>query len=132
MSDITQSWKHKLKPLEGPRWPLRCRHVFAADDVLRLQAGLWPRDMDDRWAIWLDGNLLRCWRSWTAACVYEAHLALHKNGSAGAVMLDVLDEPETYARASTEEAELQRFEGVLSLIRQLRSEAESTVHLPVG
>ena len=46
-------------------------------------------------------------------------------------MLDVLDEPETYARATTEEAELQRFEGVLSLIRQLRSEAESIVHLPV-
>ena len=131
MSDTAQSWKHKLKPMEGPRWPLRCRHVFAADDVLRLQAGLWPRDMDDRWAIWLDGDVLRCWRSWTGACVYEAHLALHKDGSATTVMLDVLDEPETYARATTEEAELQRFEGVLSLIRQPPSEAESTVHLPV-
>ena len=132
MSDITQSWKHKLKPLEGPRWPLRCRHVFAADDVLRLQAGLWPRDMDDRWAIWLDGDVLRCWRSWTGTCIYEARVTPHADGSATALMLDVLDEPETYVRATTEEAELQRFEGVLSLIRQLRGEADSTVHLPVG
>ena len=131
MSDIPQGWKHKLKPLGGPRWPLRCRHVFAADDVLRLQAGLWPRDMDDRWAIWLDGDVLRCWRSWTGTCIYEARLTLHADGSATALMLDVLDEPETYVRATTEEAELQRFEGVLSLIRQLRGEAESTVHLPV-
>ena len=131
MSDIPQLWKHKLKPLEGPRWPLRCRHVFAADDVLRLRAGLWPRDMDDRWAIWLDGDVLRCWRSWTGTCIYEARLTLHADGSATALMLDVLDEPETYVRATTEEAELQRFEGVLSLIRQLRGEAESTVHLPV-
>ena len=132
MSDIPQSWKHKLKPMEGPRWPLRCRHVFAIEDVLRLQAGLWPRDMDYRWAIWMDGDVLRCWRSWTGACVYEAHLALHKDGSATAVMLDVLDEPETYARATTEEAELQRFEGVLSLIRQLHVEAEATVDLLTG
>ncbi|WP_182335388.1 hypothetical protein [Stenotrophomonas acidaminiphila] len=132
MSNIPQSWKHKLKPMEGPRWPLRCRHVFAIEDVLRLQAGLWPRDMDYRWAIWMDGDVLRCWRSWTGACVYEAHLALHKDGSATAVMLDVLDEPETYARATTEEAELQRFEGVLSLIRQLHVEAEATVDLLTG
>lgn len=131
MSDIPQSWKHKLKPMEGHRWPLRCGHVFAADDVLRVQAGLWPRDMDDRWAIWLDGDVLRCWRSWTGTCIYEARLTPHADGSATALMLDVLDEPETYVRATTEEAELQRFEGVLSLIRQLRGEAESTVYLPV-
>lgn len=132
MSDTAQSWKHKLKPMEGPRWPLRCRHGFAIEDVLRLQAGLWPRDMDDRWAIWLDGDVLRCWRSWTGTCVYEARLTPHADGSATALMLDVLDAPETYARATSEEAELQRFEGVLSLIRQLPSEAKSTVHLPVG
>ena len=36
MSDIPQSWRHKLKPLEGARWPLRCGHVFAAEDVLRV------------------------------------------------------------------------------------------------
>ena len=129
---IPQSWKHKLKPLEGARWPLRCGHVFAAEDVLRLRAGLWPRDMDDRWAIWLDGDVLRCWRSWTGTCVYEARLTPHADGSATALMLDVLDAPETYARATSEEAELQRFEGVLSLIRQLPSGAKSTVHLPVG
>jgi len=128
---IPQSWKHKLKPLEGARWPLRCGHVFAAEDVLRLRAGLWPRDMDDRWAIWLDGDVLRCWRSWTGTCVYEARLTPHAEGSATALMLDVLDEPETYVRATTEEAELHRFEGVLSLIRPLRGEAESTVYLPV-
>lgn len=63
MSDSAHSWKQKLKPMEGPRWPLRCRHVFAIEDVLRLQAGLWPRDMDNRWAIWLDRDVLRCWRS---------------------------------------------------------------------
>ena len=131
MSGTAQSLKHKLKPMEGPRWPLRCRHVFAIEDVLRLQAGLWPCDMDDRWAIWLDGDVLRCWRSWTGTCIYEARLTPHADGSATALMLDVLDEPETYARATTEEAELQRFEGVLSLIRQLPGEAESTVHLPM-
>ena len=131
MSETAETWKAKLQPLAGARWPLRCGFVIPADDLERLQAGLWPRDMDDRWAIWLDGDTLRCWRSWTATCIYEPRLDLNPDGSATAVMLDVLDEPETYVRATSEEAELQRFEGVLSLIRQPPSEAESTVHLPV-
>lgn len=132
MSEMAQTWKAKLQPLAGARWPLRCGFVIPADDLERLQAGLWPRDMDDRWAIWLDGETLRCWRSWTATCIYEARLDLNPDGSATAVMLDVLDDPETYVRATSEEAELQRFEGVLALIRQVRGEVGAVTRLPVA
>lgn len=132
MSEMAATWKAKLQPLAGARWPLRCGFVIPPDDLERLQAGLWPRDMDDRWAIWLDGNTLRCWRSWTTTCIYEARLDLNPDGSATAVMLDVLDDPETYVRATSEEAELQRFEGVLALIRQVRGEVGSVPRLPVA
>ena len=125
MSDIPLPWKHKLKPLVGPRWPLRCRHVFAADDVLRLQAGLWPRDMDDRWAVWLDGDTLRCWRSWTGTCIYEAQITIGDGGLGTAVVLDVLDNPEFYQRASTDTAELERFVGVLFLVRRREDDGDA-------
>lgn len=130
MSEMPETWKAKLQPLAEARWPLRCGFVIPADDLEPLQAGLWPRDMDDRWAIWLDGDILRCWRSWTATCIYEARLDLNPDGSATAVMLDVLDDPEAYVRATSEEAELQRFEGVLALIRQVRGEVGSVTRLP--
>lgn len=132
MNEMAETWKAKLQPLEGSRWPLRCGFVIPADDLERLQAGLWPRDMDDRWAVWLDGETLRCWRSWTATCIYEARLDLNPDGSATAVMLDVLDDPKTYVRATSEEAELQRFEGVLALIRQVWGEVGSVPRLPVA
>ena len=45
MDDAGRWSKHK--PMEGPRWPIRCGHVFTADDLMRLREGLWPRDMDD-------------------------------------------------------------------------------------
>ena len=132
MSEMAETWKAKLQPLAGARWPLRCGFVIPADDLERLQAGLWPRDMDDRWAIWLDGETLRCWRSGIATCVYETRLDLNPDGSATAVMLDVLDDPEAYLRATSEEAELHRFEGVLALIRQVRGEVGSVARLPVA
>jgi len=132
MSEMAQAWKAKLQPLAGARWPLRCGFVIPPGDLERLQAGLWPRDMDDRWAIWLDGDTLRCWRSWTAICIYEARLDLNSDGSARAVMLDVLDNPVAYVRATSEEAELHRFEGVLALIRQVRGELGSVTRLPVA
>lgn len=119
--DDASRWS-KLKPMEGPRWPIRCGHVFTADDLARLREGLWPRDMDDRWAVWLDGDTLRCWRSWTGSCIYESQVTLAEDGTGVAVVVDVLDDGDTYRRAATDEGELERFEGVLSQVRRVREE----------
>lgn len=115
MNDLRSRWSH-LKPMEGSRWPIRCGHSFTADDLSLLRAGLWPRDMDDRWAVWLDGDTLRCWRSWTDTCIYEATLASAENGSGHALVLNVLDDEDAYRRSPTDAGELERFEGVLSLV----------------
>lgn len=120
--DDASRWS-KLKSMEGPRWPIRCGHVFTAEDLVRLREGLWPRDMDDRWAVHLDGETLRCWRSWTGACIYESQVTLAEDGTGVAVVVDVLDDGDTYRRAATDEGELERFEGVLALTRQLREKA---------
>lgn len=115
MEDVRTRWSH-LTAMEGPRWPIRCGHVFSADDLALLRAGLWPRDTDDRWAVWLAGDTLRCWRSWTDTCIYEAQLLFVTDGSAAVGVLNVLDEENVYRRAPTDEGELERFEGVLSLV----------------
>ena len=113
--DHAAQWKTKLKPLAGPRWPLRCGHVLSPEELKRLREGFWPRHMEDRWAIWLDGNILRCWHSRTNTCIYEADITLSTDGSGVVAVLDVLDDNPAYQRASTDSAELDRFEGVLSL-----------------
>jgi hypothetical protein len=108
-------WRKDLTPLTGARWPIRCGRVFDPSEVARLRQGaLWPSDMNERWAIWLEGSVLRCWRTDSGACVYESLLSFSEDGSAHAAVLNVLDEPELYARAPSDERELDRFEGVLT------------------
>ena len=114
-------WKDELAPLTGSSWPIRCGHVFESDELTRLRdGGLWPRDVSDRWTIWLDGDNLRCWRSGLGVCIYQASVIVAEDGRGVIPILHVLDDAAVYQRASTDECELERFEGVISLMRRPR------------
>lgn len=114
--DISQTWKAKLAPMKGPQWPIAYRRHFSPAEMEALKAGLWPQDMDDRWCIWLDGGVLRLWRSWSRMCVYELPVLEDAEGGGDARVAMVLDATEYYRRSPTEEGELHRLAGVLSLI----------------
>jgi hypothetical protein len=118
MAALTPAWLPELEPLESARWPIRCGHMFSATEVERLREGVWPREAEDRWALWVDGETLRCWRAGTAPCIYESRLTVAEDGSAVASVVEVLDEEPLYQRAVTDEGELERFEGVLSHLRR--------------
>lgn len=107
--------RDRFQPMTGPCWPIRANHAFSAAELARLREGFWPRDMDDRWAVCLQENTLRCWRSWTGACLYEALVVEGEDGRGLVVLVNVLDNAETYSRALTEGSALERFEGVVSL-----------------
>lgn len=115
--DLARKWKAKLAPMKGPQWPIAYRRQFTPAEIEALKAGLWPRDMDDRWCIWLDGGVLRLWRSWTRTCVYELPIQEAEDGSGQARVAIVLDAQDQYHRSPTEEGELHRLAGVLSLMR---------------
>ena len=76
--------------------------------------------MDDRWAACLDGETLRCWRSWTGTCIYESQLTRAEDCTGVAPVVDVLDDVDTYRRAATDDGGLERSEGVLSQVQRLR------------
>lgn len=89
---------------------------LSKEDLARMRDGVWPRAMDQRWAIWLDPtSTLRCWR--TGVCIYEAEVELGPTGNGAIRVLNVLDNPQRYRRALSERGEIERFEGVLSLAR---------------
>ena len=122
MEDLAASWKAKLGPLRGSRWPISYRRRFTALEIDTLRSGFWPQDMDDRWAIWLDEGTLRLWRSWTATCVYEVPLSFNDDGSAESQVIHVLDESTDYHRHQLDAGEVDRFDGVLGIaLRQERA-----------
>lgn len=113
-----QHWKPMLPPLSGERWPIRVSMRIDPADMALLRTGLWPIDMEDKWAAWLDEeNTLRCWRSWTKRCIYECSVEPQADGSGLIDVLDALDDQERYRRAPSELEERERFERVLWLVR---------------
>ena len=116
MEDLASKWKAKVAPMQAAQWPIAYRRRFSQAELAVLHDGLWPRDMDDRWIIWLDAGVLRLWRSWTQTCVYELPITLLEDGTGEARVALVLDDPGSYHRCPTEEGELHRLAGVLSLI----------------
>ncbi|WP_343225791.1 DUF4113 domain-containing protein [Lysobacter sp. BMK333-48F3] len=52
-------------------------------------------------------------------------MTLAEDGTGVAVVVDVLDDGETYRRTATDEGELERFERVLSQVRQRDSEGDA-------
>lgn len=116
MEDLASKWKVKVDPMQAAQWPIAYRRRFSQAELAVLRDGLWPRDMDDRWIIWLDGGVLRLWRSWTQTCVYELPVNMLEDGTGEARVALVLDDSGSYHRCPTEEGELHRLAGVLSLI----------------
>lgn len=65
------SSKERRGPLVGPCSSIGSGHAFWAEELKYLREGLWPRDMDDRWAVWLDSGTLRHWRPQTQVAIGE-------------------------------------------------------------
>ena len=44
---------------------------YSASEYESIQAGHIPEDMDDKWFMYADGDVLHCHRSWTGLSVYQ-------------------------------------------------------------
>lgn len=121
--DTVSALKQRLGPLQGRQWPIPCARRFTEVELARLRQGLWPDGGEGRWAVWLGGEVLRCWRLPAGVCVYEAPLRPLPEGGAHCPVLHVLDDPEGYARSTSDLAELDRFDGVLALLARTAAQA---------
>jgi hypothetical protein len=48
--------------------------TFSPEEYERLSLGHIPRDMDDKWFIFLEAGWLNLHRSWTGTCVYQCRV----------------------------------------------------------
>ena len=69
-----QSWPN-LQPLPSARASLSIEREFTEAEYERLALGLIPQDMDDKWFIFLEEDVLYFYRSWTSFCVYWVRLS---------------------------------------------------------
>ena len=55
----------------GPMEPIPYRAFFSAAEYATIQRGLVPEQMEDKWFIFWDRDVLYMHRSWTGHCVYR-------------------------------------------------------------
>lgn len=67
------SWKNEPMPRECKAIPYSAE--FTREEFERISLGLIPDAMEDKWFIYLEGNVLNFHRSWTGACIYEVEFA---------------------------------------------------------
>jgi hypothetical protein len=66
------SWKTEPMPVKTARLPYA--RVFSIEEYGRISLGLIPREMEDKWFIFLEDDWLYLHRSWTGTCVYKVQL----------------------------------------------------------
>ena len=74
------SWKNS--PPEGALVPVGYVKSFTPSEVAALSQGFLPREMEDRWFIFREGDSLFFHRSWTGLFVFRVDLRVHPDNSA--------------------------------------------------
>jgi hypothetical protein len=98
----------RIKALEA-RIEVAYRRTLSPSEVAALRAGLWPRDMDDRWIVYLADDCLAIHRSWTGHCIYMLPTLATAEGLVIGPLF-VSDDPASYRRqGDTKEIEMVEY-----------------------
>lgn len=72
------SWKTQAMPEARARLEVGKR--FTPGEVLHLRLGRLPREMEDKWFVFVEDDWIYLHRSWTGYCIYSARLAQRGEG----------------------------------------------------
>ena len=74
----SDSWQ--THPMSETRARLQCDRTFSADEYARLKLGFVPKEMEERWFIYLENDRLYFHRSWTGHGIFEVRLEPVEDG----------------------------------------------------
>jgi hypothetical protein len=60
------------KPLPEQHVVLSVDRVYTPEEMRLIRRGLIPEEMEDKWFIFCEDDVLYCHRSWTGVCIYQA------------------------------------------------------------
>jgi len=94
---LTRESFRRLKPINTPR-PLSQppARVWSDEDWDRIRHGYRARDMDEKWNIFVEGDVLFMHRSWTGRGIYEASFAPADGGGRRIASVVVEGDRERY------------------------------------
>ena len=96
--------------------------TFSSEEYSKIQYGLIPHQMEDRWFIYFNKGKLYCHRSWTGGCIYIAHFH-SKNEKYILTRIDVNNNKGEY-RPQSDFYELKNFNYLVELIFEGNSDVK--------
>ena len=72
------SWEN-LTFLSDKKTQISLDRKFTKAEFEKISRGLFPLDMDDKWFVFLENNILYFHRSWTGQCIYQAQFKVENN-----------------------------------------------------
>ncbi|MCA9962118.1 MAG: hypothetical protein KC443_23950, partial [Anaerolineales bacterium] len=66
------SWQ--IKPMPAARRALELDGRYTAPEMAQIALGFIPREQQDKWFVYFDGEWLHVHRSWTGTCIFQLQL----------------------------------------------------------
>jgi hypothetical protein len=66
-----QRWRRKAKPMPVQRAVLPYERTFSVEEWRKVVRGVVPRQMEDKWLVYMEDDAIFFHRSWTGACVFQ-------------------------------------------------------------
>ncbi|GAA2467757.1 hypothetical protein GCM10023100_18690 [Actinocorallia cavernae] len=106
----------RFKPISEPHaMSLLPHRVWSEEDWKRIQLGYFAADMDEKWSVFAEGEVVFLHRSWTGRGIFAATFAPADGGGRRIVEAVVERDPRRY-RGQDEEYDCLMLELVLSAI----------------
>lgn len=71
-------WKNE--PMPSSVRKLSVNKSFTQEEMEQVRRGLRPREIEDKWFLFFEGNSLHVHRSWTGTCIYRARFEADSQG----------------------------------------------------
>lgn len=90
-----EDWKRCELPAQTEQFILE--RALTAEELRLIRQGLLPLEMEDKWFIYCEGDILFIHRSWTGHCIYRVALS-----QGGALKVAVNRDPAQYRETDIE------------------------------
>src|SRR5271165_1195746 len=102
-SEIATRTSWKIKPLSRARKKLKVTRSYSAEDFARIEHGLIPGEMEQRWFAFFESGWLYLHRSWTGMCIYKVRFEPRDDGQFEIAEVWANRDPEQFTPDNDEE-----------------------------
>jgi hypothetical protein len=91
----------KTRPLSEIHTSVRLDRAFNDEEMGQIRQGLKPEQMEDKWFIYWEKDVLHFHRSWSGVCIYEVRFHVDRHGYR-MIDADINRDPDEYAQTNDE------------------------------